>query len=229
MTKNNLIITVVFVVFVSISGLAAAAPVLKLGMDGKDVLALQSKLKELGYYTGEPDGSFGAETHAAVVNFQLDMGLEPDGAVGERTLQTLQAFPSTGGTVSRGLADSRKGQRIVSLAKRFLGVPYAWAGRSPEGFDCSGFIQYIFNQYSIPLPRMADEQFEIGIAVPQNDLQPGDLVFFSTYEPGPSHVGIYMGEGQFIHASSGADEVTITPIGKDYYRERYVGARRVLK
>ena len=76
---------------------------------------------------------------------------------------------------------------------------------------------------------MADEQFESGLAVNRRDLQVGDLVFFSTYEPGPSHVGIYIGSGQFIHASSGANEVTITPMAKQYYVERYLGARRVLR
>ena len=111
----------------------------------------------------------------------------------------------------------------------YLGVPYVWAGRSPSGFDCSGFIYFVFDQLGYGLPRMADGQFEVGIPVSRNALQPGDLVFFSTYEPGPSHVGIYLGNDQFIHASSGAGYVTVTSLGNPYHRDRYIGARRIIK
>ena len=87
----------------------------------------------------------------------------------------------------------------------------------------------MFDQLGYGLPRMADGQFEVGIPVSRNSLEPGDLVFFETYEPGPSHVGIYIGNDQFIHASSGAGHVTVTPLNKTYYRDRYLGARRILK
>jgi len=125
--------------------------------------------------------------------------------------------------------DTRMGVQLASYARQYLGIPYVWAGRSPSGFDCSGFVSYIFKKFDILLPRGADEQFKVGMSVSRYDLHPGDMVFFTTYEKGPSHVGIYVGDGYFIHASSGAGEVTITPLAKDYYQERYLGARRVVR
>lgn len=153
-------------------------------------------------------------------------------SVGEQTtLQIGQVLTLPVGTpVSRGSAYAvrSKGTQIVAMAQKFLHVPYVWAGISPGGFDCSGFTYYLFTKHGISLPRMADEQFEVGQRVAKRDLLPGDLVFFETYDVGPSHVGIYVGEGQFIHASSGAGEVTITPLSKPYYVERYLGARRII-
>lgn len=227
--KKYSILALVFLVMmscVSLNPVFAAA--LKLGMESDEVYTIQSRLLEYGYLSESADGKYGPNTQEAVIRFQLDYGLEPDGIVGEATKQLLLSGRAQGG-VSRAVVDNRKGQQIVSFAKKFLGVPYAWAGRSPNGFDCSGFTSYIFGQNNITIPRMADEQFEVGLPVKKSDLMLGDMVFFSTYEPGPSHVGIYIGNGQFIHASSGADEVTVTPLNKPYYVERYVGARRVIK
>lgn len=135
-----------------------------------------------------------------------------------------------GKSVSRGSVYSArsKGMQIVDMAQKFINVPYTWGGSSPGGFDCSGFTYYIFAKHGLALPRMADGQFEVGKRVAKSDLLPGDLVFFETYETGPSHVGIYMGNGQFIHASSGAGRVTVTSMSKPYYVERYLGARRLI-
>lgn len=217
------------IMMIALSSVPASAAALKLGSDGDEVYVVQARLLEHGYLTAAPDGKYGRNTYEAVMNFQMDYNLEPDGIVGEATKQLLLSDRSPGQAVSRAASHNRKGQQLAAFAKRFLGIPYVWAGRSPSGFDCSGFIYYIFSQYDTVLPRMADEQFEAGFAVAKTDLLLGDLVFFSTYEPGPSHVGIYIGNGQFIHASSGADEVVITPLNKPYYVERYVGAKRVLK
>lgn len=142
----------------------------------------------------------------------------------------VSASPSDPPLKTQGMSgDEQKGPQIVSFAKGYLGVPYLWAGRGASGFDCSGFINYVFTSFGYEVPRAADEQYEVGLNVPRTELQPGDLVFFSTYEPGPSHVGIFIGEGAFIHASSAAGEVTITPLTKDYYVARFIGARRLLK
>lgn len=128
-------------------------------------------------------------------------------------------------TPSRGLP-SKERLALVDSARKELGVPYVWGGTSSAGYDCSGYIYTMYAQRGIELPRMADEQFYAGVPVAKDDLQPGDLVFFETYMPGPSHAGIYVGNGRFVHASSGAGEVTETPLDKEYYVERFLGARR---
>lgn len=91
---------------------------------------------------------------------------------------------------------------MVRTASRYKGVPYSFGGTTPRAFDCSGYVQYVFRQHKAQLPRTADLQFEKGLFVTQRQLKPGDLVFFSTYEPGASHVGIYAGNGLFWNATS---------------------------
>jgi len=198
---------------------------LKRDMSGENVLKLQKRLRELGYYQGALDGAFGPGTGNAVIRFQADYDLDVDGIVGPETLRTLYSNSSRP-QPGRGRTESRQARAIVSFARQFLGVPYVWAGSSPSGFDCSGFTRYVFGQHGISLPHMADEQFKTGISVSKPQM--GDLVFFTTYEPGPSHVGIYIGDNQFIHASSGAGDVTVTSLSAPYYRDRYLGSRRVI-
>ena len=202
----------------------AEAAALRQGDRGEQVQWIQERLEDLGYEVGEADGVFGEETHQALVQFQLSRGLDADGVVGAGTFYALQQRQAAV-EVNRGFG--RRGAQIVQMAQQYMGTPYAWGGSSPGGFDCSGFIYYIYSQFGISLPRMSDGQFEVGRAISGDNLLPGDLVFFTTYEPGASHVGIYLGGGRFIHASSAAGEVTITPLGKSYYQERYLGARRV--
>lgn len=119
-------------------------------------------------------------------------------------------------------------QAIIATARQYIGVPYLWAGTSPAGFDCSGFVQYVFNAHGISLKRTAATQYTHGTYVAKSDLQAGDLVFFqNTYKVGISHVGIYIGDGQFIHASS-SKGVTISDLSSSYYVSHYYGARRIL-
>ncbi len=121
----------------------------------------------------------------------------------------------------------KPGASIVDTAKQYLGVPYVWAGESPDGFDCSGFTQYVFKQHGISLKRTVSTQYRQGVSVKKSELQPGDLVFFkNTYKEGLSHVGIYVGDGNFIHTSS-SKGVTITPLNNPYWVGRYYGARRI--
>ncbi|MDR3543621.1 MAG: C40 family peptidase [Desulfosporosinus sp.] len=114
---------------------------------------------------------------------------------------------------------------IVDHALGLLGVPYLFGGTSRSGFDCSGYSQYVFRCSGISLPRTASEQFNVGSSVNQGQLQSGDLVFFTTYAPGPSHVGIYIGCGHFVAASN--QGVSISDLSSSYYANHYLGARRV--
>jgi cell wall-associated NlpC family hydrolase len=117
--------------------------------------------------------------------------------------------------------------QLTRTALRYLGVPYEWGGESFSGVDCSGFVQAVFRHNGIDLPRTADAQFEVGRHVSMSRLQPGDLVFFQTYTEGASHVGIYLGGGRFVHASS-SDGVRVDSLSEDYYSSRYIGARRTI-
>jgi len=118
-------------------------------------------------------------------------------------------------------------ERVTHTALRYIGVPYVWGGTSFGGVDCSGFVYAVFEHNGIDVPRTADSQFEVGRPVSTRDLQPGDLVFFQTYAPGASHVGIYLGSGRFVHASA-SDGVRIDFLSMDYYASRYIGARRLI-
>ena len=121
-------------------------------------------------------------------------------------------------------------QQLVNYSMNYLGVPYVWGGTTTSGFDCSGFTQYVFRQFGYELYRVAESQMLYnGVTVNKSELQVGDLVFFAnTYasNEAATHVGIYIGGNQFIHAASGG--VKITDLSNDYYAVRYAGARRII-
>jgi cell wall-associated NlpC family hydrolase len=123
------------------------------------------------------------------------------------------------------------GERLIKRAKAMEGTPYVWGGESDGGVDCSGLIYKLLVDEGADagnLPRRASTQMaELGQAVDKEDLEPGDLVFFHTYKEGASHVGIYLGDGDFIHASSAKHQVAIGNMSDGYYRDRFVGARRI--
>jgi cell wall-associated NlpC family hydrolase len=108
---------------------------------------------------------------------------------------------------------------------RFLGVPYVFGGTTASGFDCSGFVQHVFAMLGIDLPRTADAQYDVGHRAVGGP-HPGDLVFFDTYG-GVSHVGIYLGNGEFVHASSSRG-VMVSHLSESYWAARYVGAKRLI-
>ncbi len=117
---------------------------------------------------------------------------------------------------------------LVSTALQLRGTPYRNGGGDPFGFDCSGFTQYVFALHHIALPRGVRDQFRAGRAVDLNDLTPGDLLFFSTIEPGASHVAIAIGSDEFVHAPSSAGVVRVEHLSSSYWSQRYLGARRVV-
>jgi peptidoglycan DL-endopeptidase LytE len=130
--------------------------------------------------------------------------------------------------VSRG--SSRSGETALRTAQALVGTPYAWGGTSPEtGFDCSGFIWYVSGQAGVETPRTSQEMFEVGVSVPMAELRAGDLVFFETYAPGASHVGIYDGKGGFVHAQSAETGVKVTSLDNPWWAIRYLGARRIFQ
>lgn len=119
------------------------------------------------------------------------------------------------------------GEQIVAFAEQFLGTPYVWAGSSPSGFDCSGFVSYVFKNFGYTVNRTAASMYTNGVAVDKSELQIGDAVFFASSSESIGHVGIYIGDGEFIHSSSGCSYVTISGLDESYYSRMYVGARRI--
>ena len=153
----------------------------------------------------------------------------------QQTQQAQQAQQSThkaapapvlGKFASRLFArTSRIARNLTRDALKFLGTPYVFGGTTSSGFDCSGFVQHVFAMLGVTVPRTADAQFYAGGRV-KGGMKAGDLVFFQTYEPGPSHVGIYLGHGKFVHASSHG--VMVSSLSDSYWSERYLGAKRVI-
>ena len=135
-----------------------------------------------------------------------------------------QADPSEG-------TESSKGQEIVDYALQFVGYPYVYGGSSPKGFDCSGFTSYVYKHFGYSLNRSASGQLDNGKAVSMSQLQPGDLVIFKKSGTGSkraSHVGLYIGNNQFVHASTSKVGVIISSLSSSYYTTGFVGGRRIV-
>ena len=150
-----------------------------------------------------------------------------------RTLIILFAFacalalPALAGAAAKRstrVAHAEAGASVARYAKRFLGVPYRWGGMSPRGgFDCSGFVAYVYRHFGVSLPHYTVSQFHRGRRVGRWALRPGDFVFFG----GLSHVGLYVGHGRFVHAPHSGTRVKVDSLRRGWYRSSFDGGRRL--
>ncbi|WP_088189539.1 NlpC/P60 family protein [Desulfosporosinus sp. FKA] len=216
--------TFIFTSLVTFTPTVQAATLMRFGSTGNNVVTLQKELVNLGYTVGPIDGIFGSKTFSAVENFQQNDHLQVDGIVGPLTQSALDKDLTTQAPAT----NSSQIEGIIAKAKSLLGTPYLWGGTTPGGFDCSGFTQYVFASQGINLPRTSQDQAKVGTSVSYGDLKPGDLVFFSTAGNGTiDHVGIYLGNSQFISATTHKG-VAIYPLTSSYWLNAYKGAQRVL-
>ena len=150
-----------------------------------------------------------------------------------------QPFPRPGGASrippsapapvgTAGTTITADGYALAGTALGLRGAPYRNGGADPRGFDCSGFIEYVYAQHGIHVPRTVLELFEAGVPVPADALESGDLLFFSTTAPGPTHVGLSIGGDEFVHAPSTSGVVRVERLRAGYWGDRFIGARRIL-
>lgn len=210
-------------------------PLLRRGAHGEPIRALQGRLRELGFDPGGVDGDFGPRTEAAVLAFQRSRGLFADGVVGPETWRHLGitvrgdvtfGSPGVGAPVPISGAPSEVAQRFIDSAKQFLGIPYLYGGghngymSKPGRVDCSGLVLQAAHMAGFNLDGSAAHQQRMGREVSMRELQPGDLVFRG--RPA-SHVGIYLGNGQVIHAPRTGDVVKITSVSSFENARRVIG------
>ncbi|WP_248930476.1 C40 family peptidase [Paenibacillus hamazuiensis] len=190
---------------------------LKIGSSNSQVSNLQSNLKTLGYFTYPTiTGYYGTITAQAVTDFQK--------------AYSLSATGTTDAATQTAVAHALVKKSIVQDSTNYLKIPYRWGGSSPStGFDCSGFVYYMFTSHGVSMSRTTSaELYGQGTAISQSRLQPGDLVFFAVSTPGTvDHVGIYLGNGQFISPLRSAGVYVQSMVNNSYWTPKYLGARRI--
>lgn len=186
----------VYAQYVTAASYSSPSSLLRYGSRGDEVVELQKRLITLGYLDDAADGIFGSKTQAAVIKYQRANGLSADGIAGSITRAAVAE-------------ECGRIEAVLTLADSFAGLAYQSGGISPDtGFDCSGFVQYVFKKAAgISLPRVSRDQATAGTAVPLAQIRPGDIVAFNSPV---SHVGIYVGDGIFIHSPKTGDVVKYT-------------------
>jgi cell wall-associated NlpC family hydrolase len=149
------------------------------------------------------------------------LGFLLSGVACSKAVLTPEDYATRASVVADASGSSRNAT-AARLATSYLGAPYVWAGSSPSGFDCSGLVAYVYGRVGVAIPHNAAQQYRYGTSVPRDQLRPGDLVFFNHLR----HNGIYLGSGQFIHATTPGG-VKIARLDDDWFRTRWVGARRL--
>lgn len=207
------------------------------GEISNDVIKVQEVLYFYGYYHGNIDGIYGPLTDEAIRkvesenilrSHELSRALNTNHTQMENTqtmVSSIEYEYKQDEPVIIPLEKKTDHNNIINKAQSFIGTPYVWGGTSPSGFDCSGFVQYVYKQENIIIPRTVNEIWNF--STPVSSPSVGDLVFFETYQPGPSHIGIYLGNGNFIHAgvSRGVEISNIND--NSYWKSRYLGAKRI--
>ncbi|MGA4718479.1 peptidoglycan-binding protein [Fictibacillus nanhaiensis] len=197
---------------------------LKFGSKGAEVVQLQTRLKKLGYFTYPMiTDYFGMVTEESVEKFQKANGLPVTGIVNTTVLNKItevEKKPVNQPIKSRDQITIN----VIANATELMGVPYVWGGTTTRGFDCSGFIQYVFAKEGVKLPRTTAQMWNATTYVSKPAV--GDLVFFETYTTGPSHLGIYIGNNQFVHSGSSTG-VTVSNLNTRYWQNIYLGSKRI--
>lgn len=218
------------------------------GMHSDDVKLVQQALFYFGYYEGEMDGIYGPLTREALEMAEETHNIQLTNKVTKESLTTLYESEENKLEIELEQTESieenseekiKKEQieaskqvkveknnhsDVVQTARSLLGSPYTWGGKSPSGFDCSGFVQFVFESSGVTIPRTVRDIWNFSKLVDSPSV--GDLVFFETYQAGPSHLGIYIGDGQFIHAGSSRG-VEVSDLNNSYWNERYLGGKRI--
>ncbi|MCM3718552.1 peptidoglycan-binding protein [Fictibacillus phosphorivorans] len=196
---------------------------LKFGSTGPEVKQLQTRLKNLGFFTYPMiTDYFGMVTEESVEKFQKAYGLPVTGIVTKAVLDKMSAVEKQ--KTEKPQTHDQITINVIANAAELMGTPYVWGGATTKGFDCSGFIQYIYSKAGVSLPRTVAQMWNATNMVSKPSV--GDLVFFETYTTGPSHAGIYIGNNQFVHAGSSTG-VTISNLNTAYWQNIYLGAKRI--
>lgn len=205
------------------------SPTIYVGVHDENIALVQESLQYFDLYKGEVDGIYGPLTKDALEKMEeeYDISLiyeEIHEELVEETPLPAKEMPVQTKEIQSVSKEHDVTSTIISEARELIGTPYVWGGDSPGGFDCSGFTQFVYDTQDITIPRTVADTWNF--ATPVDTPSVGDLVFFETYQPGPSHMGIYLGDNKFIHAGT-SNGVTISQLDTSYWQEKYIGAKRI--